>query len=316
MIKIIPQYLKIKDDSVIIKNDDPKLTELYKLHGWSHFYGFNNEKNLFSFTFNDLVLLNIKITRDIFNSNLLHFEQAKVNYQINQTFIWDDFILNELSSVLNKFIKGLQFKLFNLKIIGNSPIEILLFQKAGFNLVLGNSMFLLAKTNHINPINLDKSLYDIEIIDLKFNKLDNSLISQLLFIAKNSFFEDRFFLDVNISRQQAELRFLKIVENALKGEIADYIVLNRNKTNIISYIFFGISNKYAGKWFTSISQPNNVSKGLNILALYNAIDYFRENKIKWTFTCLNTNLATINASMHLGFKPVAISYDFHFWNKN
>ena len=96
MIKIIPQYLKIKDDSVIIKNDDPKLTELYKLHGWSHFYGFNNEKNLFSFTSSFSVASSYLsffknglfiFSKSIFNSEFFLSENETNNQDENYTQI-------------------------------------------------------------------------------------------------------------------------------------------------------------------------------------------------------------------------------------
>src|SRR6185369_330940 len=79
--------------------------------------------------------------------------------------------------------------------------------------------------------------------------------------------------------------FLSIVENGLRGEIADYTVTARSKSEIEAFAFFAVKkspapNSYpqAGKWLTLIARASRKAQGIAHFVIAEAIRHLPERK--------------------------------------
>src|SRR6185369_9811375 len=117
--------------------------------------------------------------------------------------------------------------------------------------------------------------------------------------------------------------FLSIVENGLRGEIADYTVTARSKSEIEAFAFFAVKkspapNSYpqAGKWLTLIARASRKAQGIAHFVIAEAIRHLPEGKANWMCTCALDNFGSLRTAQKLGFQVGAIVYDMHCWLEN
>lgn len=292
-----------------------ELHSLLRLHGWERADTLTPPDRAAYIRLGKALSLTVWVEKDDFNSGILQIPQGRLLYRFHPQVALSPPQLSELSAWLNEYLSGLPYALIYSKVVGNSVQEFHWLEQAGFQLILGNTLYHLPKARAINPVVFNLKRYSIEIIDLKTRKLSQNDLRPLLEMAERSFFDDRFFMDYRIPKSKVGQRFLKIVENALAGEIADMAAISRNSDGIMGLIFFGIKDGYAGRWFTALSYPGFVARGFNNVSFTYLLDTLKERNLSWSYTCAQTNFLSASIAQQFRFIPKAISFDFHFWNK-
>ncbi len=236
---------------------------------------------------------------DTFNSECLHVTQARLHSILSspETFISTDHPW--LSSVLSR-----------------------LFQRAGFRLVVGNAWLYRWPIKSVGSERIPKDV-SLDVRNLNERPLPDDEVHGYLKVASESFFADRFSLDLNLDQVLVRQRFLSIIENGLRGDIADYAVTARSKSSLEAFAFFAVkksveSNSYpqAGKWLTLIARSSQRAQGIAHLVIAEAIRRLPEGKANWMCTCSLDNFGSLRTAQKMGFQIGAIVYDMHRWREN
>lgn len=259
---------------------------------------------------------------DSFNSSVLRVQQARIHWVGNFARRHTEEYTGKLSQALSSLLGNTEYELISLRLIGHDSLALELFQRAGFRLVLGNAWLyrwpLKPPPDWEAPPNVE-----FDLRDLRRHSLSGRVADELLNIAAQSFFADRFALDAHLDQKYVRQRFLAVVGNALAGEIADYAMIVRGRGRIEAFAFFevsapsreGSSYPLAGRWLTLLSRPSLRARGLAHLLIAESIRRLPEGKAYWTCTCALNNLSSLQTAQKLDFRVGAIAYDLHRWSE-
>jgi len=259
---------------------------------------------------------------DTFNSECLHVTQARLHWILSppETFISTD--LPGLSSVLSRILHQSEVELVTLRLFGHEPAATHLFQRAGFRLVVGNAWLYRWPIKSVGSERIPKDV-SLDVRNLNERPLPDDEVHGYLKVASESFFADRFSLDLNLDQVLVRQRFLSIIENGLRGDIADYAVTARSKSSLEAFAFFAVkksveSNSYpqAGKWLTLIARSSQRAQGIAHFVIAEAIRGLPEGKANWMCTCSLDNFGSLRTAQKMGFQIGAIVYDMHRWREN
>src|ERR1700720_4318422 len=221
---------------------------------------------------------------DTFNSRCLHVTQARLHWILSspETLIATD--LPGLSSALSRILYQSEWELVALRLFGHEPTAADLFQRAGFHLVVGNAWLYRWPIKSVGSERLPKDV-SLDVRALNERPLSDDAVHEYLKVASESFFADRFSLDLNLDEVLVRQRFLSVIENGLRGDIADYAVTARSKSGIEAFAFFAVkksleSNSYpqAGKWLTLIARRSQRAQGIAHFVIAEAIRRLPEGK--------------------------------------
>lgn len=295
----------------------PKAAKIFHLSTWLHSAPRFGRGFCFSLKHEPALILWSEPDR--FNSEVLSIPQARAFWLLNPRIRYDVKNIVALGGEITALLRTLPWRLIALRVLGHHPVAFELFQTAGFHLIIDNAWFYRLPDKSLQvkwPLQVD-----FEWQDLKQAPLTKDRMETYLEIAQESFFDDRFSLDYHIDVEKAKQRFLAIIENALTGKIADYVVTARIHSQVKAFMFFGVeanpstenSLPIAGTWFTAIGGRHAHSKGLCVYCIVHAIKNLPLGEVNWICTCALNNFPSLNIAMRLGFKLGAIAYDFHWW---
>jgi hypothetical protein len=259
---------------------------------------------------------------DAFNSECLEVDQARLHWVLHSSPRLSSSDLRAVSVALSNILNQTDFNVVATHIFNHEPLAAELFQRAAFRMVMGNAWLYRWP---IKPLRVGKAPKDVSFEFRNVNEwpVGDEALGEYLEVARESFFADRFSLDLSFDEDLVRQRFLAIVENGLRGKIADYTVTARSKSGIEAFAFFAVKkspapNSYpqAGKWFTLIARASRKAQGIAHFVIAEAIRQLPEGKANWMCTCALDNVGSLRTAQKMGFQVGAIVYDMHCWLGN
>jgi hypothetical protein len=290
--------------------------------GWGSWIDVSPESGAFVILVNEAPTLAMWLESDAFNSERLQVSQARLHWILGSPKTFSSSDLCAVSAALSDILNQSNFNLVAAHIFGHAPLAAELFQHAAFRMVMGNAWLYRWP---IKPLKIGTTPKNtsFEFRNLNERPLGDDALGEYLEAARESFFADRFSLDLNFDEVLVRQRFLSIVENGLRGEIADYAVTARSKSGIEAFAFFAVKklpdpNLYpqAGKWLTLIARASQRAQGIAHFVIADAIRRLPEGKANWMCTCALDNLGSLRTAQKMGFQIGAIVYDLHRWRES
>lgn len=161
---------------------------------------------------------------DSFNSTCFGVAQGRLHWLIAPGLGEAPGLVADVAAMLRSLVEKQPWDCVSLRLLGTDPTALALFQEAGFHLVTTNAWLYRWPLQTVPTFTLPRHV-EIEWLNLRQGRCEEGLRHSMLKLAETSFFPDRFALDLHLDPALVRRRFLRIVANALDGEIADYGVV-------------------------------------------------------------------------------------------
>lgn len=266
-------------------------------------------------------LLLFRIEPDPFNSSQLHANHARVHWLRASTDAFDRDAIQGTARTLRKILLGLEWELVAIRVLDHDRVALEILETAGFRMILANGWFYRGASLKPPSIPIPPRTR-FELRSLRGAPMSPGDTSQYLAVAREGFFHDRISAEALIPRDLVMKRFCAIVENGLKGRIADYLMTARTGSRIDAFAFFGVSLPkpglsslpVAGRWLSGFSRGGVTSRGRCALCLAESIRCLPEGKAYWVYACALDNFRSVETSRRLGFRLGMVAHDLH-WRK-
>lgn len=309
-------------DQVALQTPRRRRSKAETIFGWDSWADVSPESGASLILVNEEPTLAMWLKSDAFNSGCLQVNQARLHWVLHSPKSLSSSELCAVSAALSHILNQTDFNVVATHIFNHEPLAAELFQCAAFRMVMGNAWLYRWP---IKPLRIGKAPKDIsfEFRNLNERPVSHEALGEYLEVAKESFFADRFSFDLNFDEVLVRQRFLSIVENGLRGKIADYAVTARSKTKIEAFAFFAVKNlpgpnsyPQAGRWLTLIARASRKAQGIAHSVIAEAIRHLPEGNANWMCTCALDNFGSLRTAQKLGFQVGAIVYDMHRWREN
>lgn len=284
------------------------------LHGWSTWAEGSALGEGLCLKVSDALAAVFWIEPDAFNSECFGTSVGRVHWRLDRCLVDDDACANSVGNELRAAFLRSSFELLSCRTVGHDPLAVCAFQRAGCRFI-GTNLWLHRPASLPVPRSLPDGV-TVELRSLSTDSLSRPVLDDFMELAARCVFADRFALDVRIPRVDAEKRFLRIIENGLTGEIADYLAIMTSQGRPVGFGFFGASMTEplcAGRWLTVLLDPHHRGRGMAEALVASAIALHRGGAAHWTCSHSAQNFDSAEVARRLGFRPGAIVHDFHWW---
>lgn len=266
-------------------------------------------------------LLLFRIEPDDFNSLQLHANHARVHWLRTATNAFDGNAIRDTARTLRQILFEKDWQLIAIRVLAHDRVALEILESAGFRTILVNGWFY--RPASLKPPSLPTPPRTcFELRSLRGAPTSAGDMSEYLAVADEGFFHDRISAECRIPRDLVMKRFYAIVENGLRGQIADYLMTARTGSRIEAFAFFGVSLAkpglsmwpIAGKWLSGFSRGGVASRGRCALCLAESIRSLPEGKAHWVYACALDNFRSVETSRRLDFRLGMVVHDLH-WRK-